>query len=116
VQSYPNNAAAAYYYALSLRKQTVTPSVANDHAAEPYLLRAVELKPDFSNAHYELGLLYQDLGREKKAVEQFEIAVKQRPAFLQAHYHLARLYKKTGRTDSARREFSLVEALKASAP
>lgn len=113
VRIYPSNAAAAYYYALSLRKRTTAPSVVNNHAAEPYLLRAVELKPEFTDAHYELGLLYQDLEQDKKALEQLEIVVKQRPSFLQAHYHLARLYKKDGRADLARQEFSRIEALKA---
>jgi tetratricopeptide (TPR) repeat protein len=111
--NYPNNAAAQYYYALSLRKRTIAPSAAHDRSAESFLLRAVEIKPDFTDAHYELGLLYRDLQEDTKAIAQFEIAVKQRPSFLQAHYHLAQLYKKTGRADLARREFARIEELKA---
>jgi tetratricopeptide (TPR) repeat protein len=115
VRNYPTNAAAQYYYALSIRKRTVSQSAASAHAAEPYLLHAVELKPDFTEAHYELGILYQDLYENRKAIEQFEIATKQRPNYLQAHYHLARLYDKEGKVDLARREFSRIETLKAAA-
>ena len=102
-----------YYYARSLRKRTLAPSAAHDRSAEAFLLRAVEIKPEFTDAHYELGLLYWDLQEDTKAIAQLEIAVKQRPSFLQAHYHLAQLYKKSGRADLARREFALIEELKA---
>ena len=112
VRNYPTNAAAQYYYALSLRKRTVSQSAADARAAEPYLLHAVALKPDFTDAHYELGVLYQDLRENKKAIEHLEIATRQRPNFLQAHYHLARLYDKEGRADLARQEFSRIAALK----
>lgn len=112
--NYPRNAAAEYYYALSLRKRATSPSKTNDQAAEPFLLRAVELNPDFTDAHYELGALYQDLQQDRKAIQQFEIAAKQRPAFLQAHYHLAQLYNKNGALELARQEFSRIQALKAS--
>jgi tetratricopeptide (TPR) repeat protein len=112
-RNYPTNAAAQYYYALSLRKRTAAPSTDNDRVAEPYLLRAIELNPDFTDAHYELGLLYQDLGENRKAIGQLEIAIKHRPNLVQAHYHLAQLYKKVGRPDLAGQEFSRFEALKA---
>jgi tetratricopeptide (TPR) repeat protein len=111
--NYPDNAAAQYYYALSLRKRTVAPSAAHDRSAEAFLLRAVQIKPEFTDAHYELGLLYRDLQEDTKAIAQLEIAVKQRPSFVQAHYHLAQLYKKSGQPDLARREFARIEELKA---
>jgi Tfp pilus assembly protein PilF len=79
------------------------------------LLRAIELRPGFTDAHYELGVLYQDLQEDRKAIGQLEIAVKQRPNFVQAHYHLAQLYKRVQRPDLARQEFSRIEALKANA-
>jgi len=113
VHNYPNNAAAEYYYGLSLRKRTLAPSKVNNQAAEPYLLRAVDLKPDFADAHYELGRLYQDLQEDGKAIQEFEIAARQRPTFLHAHYHLAQLYRKGGKEGLARKEFSRIEALKA---
>ena len=107
VHAYPRNAAASYYYALSLRKRTL------NREAEHYLLHALGLQPNFTDAHYELGLLYQEQRESAKAIAQLQIAAKQRPDFLQAHYHLAQLYKKIGKTDLANAEFARTEELKA---
>jgi tetratricopeptide (TPR) repeat protein len=115
VRLYPKNAAAQFYYGLSLRKRNAAQSAANDREAETYLARAIEIQPDFTDAHFELGVLYQDLQEDHRAIAQFEIATKQRPDFLQAHYRLAQLYKKTGNTALARKEFSRIEALKINA-
>ncbi|MGH9696618.1 MAG: tetratricopeptide repeat protein, partial [Bryobacteraceae bacterium] len=102
VQLYPENAAANYYYALSLQAR-----------GESYLQKAVQLDPAFTDAHYHLGLLYEDAGATGKAMAQYEIVIRQRPGFSQAHYHLARLYQKSGKSDLARKEFALLETLKA---
>jgi tetratricopeptide (TPR) repeat protein len=113
VRSYPDNASAQYYYGLSLRKRAQSQSMANNRSAEGHLLRAVQLNPDFTEAHYELGVLYQDSQEDTKAIEQLEIAARLRPAFVKAHYHLGQLYKRIGRADLAKKEFSRIEELKA---
>jgi tetratricopeptide (TPR) repeat protein len=95
---YPKNAAANYYYGLSLGPR-----------GEPYLERTVQLDPGFTEAHYRLGLLYEDGGAMTKAIAQYEIAVEQRPDFSQAHYHLARLYQKSGKRELAKKEFALIK-------
>ncbi len=89
---YPNNPAANYYYALSLRKRTLSsgPNAAAKQA-ETYLLKAVALKPEWAEAHYELGLLYEDEAQDFKAIPEFELAIKARTDLPKAHYHLARL-------------------------
>jgi tetratricopeptide (TPR) repeat protein len=102
VQLYPENASANYYYALTLGKR-----------GESYLLKALQLDPTLTDAHYQLGLLYEDIGARGKAVAQYEIAIRQRPGFSQAHYHLARLYQKSGKLDLAQKEFALLKMLKA---
>jgi tetratricopeptide (TPR) repeat protein len=98
VALYPKNAAANYYYARSLGR-----------SGESYLQRAVQLNPTFTDAHYRLGLLYEETGETANAIAQFQIAVQQRPDFFQAHYHLARLYQKSGKADLARKEFALLK-------
>lgn len=113
VRLYPKNASAQYYYGLSLRRRTVTQSSENDRLAEGYLVCAVQLKPEFTDAHYELGVLYQDLRQDKKAIEQFEIATRLQPDLVKAHYRLAQLYKRGGRGDLAEKEFARIELLKA---
>ncbi len=114
VRRYPTNAAAAYYYGLSLRKREgAASSDAYNREAERYLRQAILLKPDLTDAHYELGVLYQDKQEDERAIGQFEIAIKQKPDFLQAHYRLAQMYKKIGKDALASREFAVIERLKA---
>jgi tetratricopeptide (TPR) repeat protein len=110
---YPDNAAAAYYYALSLRGRNVSSAAAWDMAqAEALLKRAVKLDPNFAEAHYELALLYEDQQQEVSAMREFETAVKLRPDFAKAHYRLARLYRKQGKSELAEKEYRAFEALK----
>ncbi|HEX4169429.1 MAG TPA: tetratricopeptide repeat protein [Bryobacteraceae bacterium] len=103
---YPKNAAANYYYALSLRT-----SGANDQA-EMFLQRAVAEAPAYAEAHYELGLIYADSGRTKRAVDEYLQAVRYKPDLSAAHYRLAQLYAKEGQTEQARREFEIVKGLR----
>jgi tetratricopeptide (TPR) repeat protein len=101
VELYPKNAAANYYYALSLGSR-----------GESYLEKAVQVDPAFTDAHYHLGLLAEGAGESGKAITQYEIAIRQRPGFSQAHYRLARLYQKSGKTDLAREEFAILKTLR----
>jgi tetratricopeptide (TPR) repeat protein len=113
VHSHPDSSLANYYYGLSLRKRSSGDG--NAAAAEPYLLKAVRFAPGFTDAHFELGLLYEDLHVNLKAIAQYEIAIQQRPDSLKAHYRLAQLYSKEGQRALAQRELSAVAALKAKA-
>jgi tetratricopeptide (TPR) repeat protein len=110
---YPGNSAANYYYALSLRKRSLsTDNKAGQQGAEAYLVKAVRLRPDFPEARYELGLLYEDEARDNDAIHEYELAAKSQPTFMKAHYRLARLYRKTGREALAEKEFQTLKALK----
>lgn len=110
---YPENAAVAYYYALSLRERNLSSSADRDIAqAEALLKRAVKLDPNFAEAHYELGLLYEDEQQEAGAMREYELAAKLRPDFAKAHYRLARLYRKQGKSELAEKEYRAFEALK----
>jgi len=113
VRIYPDNAAANYYYALSIRKR-VTPDGSPPAVPDPetLLLKAVKLNPGFADAHYELGLLYEDRRRDSAAIREYETAIKLRPGLSKAHYHLGRLYQKNGRPALAQKEFRAFEDLK----
>jgi tetratricopeptide (TPR) repeat protein len=104
-QTYPDNSAANYYYALSLRD-------AKRDGVEKYLIKASELKPAFAAAHYELGVLYEEESRDSEATHQFELAVRYAPDLRKAHYHLARMYQKAGQEALSQKEFQAVKALK----
>jgi tetratricopeptide (TPR) repeat protein len=112
-RNYPNNPAANYYYALSLRNRTTGAAPdADAQKAETLLVRAVKLNFGMTDAHYQLGLLYEDRQDVPRAIREYEIVTEQRANFAQAHYRLARLYAKTGKADLAAHEFSVVKTLK----
>jgi tetratricopeptide (TPR) repeat protein len=111
---YPGSAEANYYYAICLRGRTLGGQANADNAkAETLLLNAMRLNPQLTDAHYQLGLLYEDTQQDAGAIREYEVAIRQRPNFSKAHYRLARLYLKTGKKQLATREFSVVETLKA---
>lgn len=113
-REYPNNSPANYYYALSLRRRTTAnASPQADAQAGELLLHAIQLSPAWAEAHYELGLLYEDELRPHDAVREYQLTIKLKPEFAKAHYRLARLYEKQGRPQLAQTEFHLFEALKA---
>lgn len=110
---YPQNAPANYYYALSLRKRSLeTGSQKEWSQAEALLKKSAALDPSFVDAHYQLGLLYEDEGRAAEAIREYETSVQLRKDLSPAHYRLALLYKKTGKLTLARQEFAIVEELK----
>jgi tetratricopeptide (TPR) repeat protein len=111
-REYPGNAAANYYYALSLRRRTTRGhSAGADKEAEKLLLQATRLKPDWADAHYQLGLLYEDELQPGNAIREYQTAVRLEPKLAKAHYRLARLYEKDGQAQLARFEFHAFEAL-----
>ena len=111
---YPDNAAANYYYALSLRRRALTAEPDRSWSeVEKLLLRAVKLNPKYSEAHLELGLLYDDERRDARAIGQYEAVIRLHGADLsRAHYRLGRLYQRIGQTALAKKEFDAFEALK----
>jgi len=61
----------------------------------------VELKPDYAEAHYNLGLALQDLGEAEKAVASLRQAVKLKPDYAEAHNNLGRALQDLGKLDEA---------------
>ena len=59
-------------------------------SAESKYKRAIELNPDYTQVHYNLGLLYEDLQDFKQAQTQYSLAVQS--GFPPANNNLARLY------------------------
>jgi tetratricopeptide (TPR) repeat protein len=102
---YPENAAADYYFALSLV------DAGDDAGAEARLLKAVALNSRFAEAHFQLGVLYQRRDEAAKAVRELEAAVKLHHGLKAAHYRLATLYKAQGLPEKAQRELEIFRAL-----
>ena len=60
------------------------------------ILRALELKPDYAQAHASLGLLYWRQADRSKALDSFRQAVMSDPDLPEAHYNLGLALAQTG--------------------
>jgi tetratricopeptide (TPR) repeat protein len=110
VALYPQNAAANYYYALSLRKHSDSSEAVTQ--AEALLRKAVRLNPAFAEAHYELATICEAKSLDAEAVQEYETATKLDSGLEKAHFRLARLYQRLGKSALAREQFRAFEAAK----
>jgi tetratricopeptide (TPR) repeat protein len=69
--------------------------------AAVFLERAIALKPDFAEAHYNLGRAYTALNDPAKAREQLTIAAKLQPGFYEAETLLGALLAASGENEQA---------------
>ena len=109
IEVYPKNAAANYYYALSLWKRTSGSE--NRQTVETYLKKAVALDPKMADAHLQLGILYEDAKQMPEAIREYESAAKLDPENEKTHFRLARAYRAAGRDEQAQEQFRLYRQL-----
>ena len=62
---------------------------------------AVKIKPDYAEAHKNLGITLRDLGQFDEAVLSLKKAISINPGYVDAHYNLAIMYKDIGQLDKA---------------
>jgi tetratricopeptide (TPR) repeat protein len=67
---------------------------------------AVSLDGEFAEAHYNLGVIYEDLGRYDKAESSFSRAVRANPKLTEASASLGRIYLLRGNTAKAKEFFN----------
>jgi len=63
--------------------------------------RAVQLDPDYAEAHSNLGIALKELGRLPEAIEQYKEALRARPDLVAAHYALGMALWLTGKREDA---------------
>lgn len=73
----------------------------HDPGAEPAYRRALTLRPDHPEAHYNLGVYYLEKGRLDEAIACNRKALALRPDFVAAHNNLANALRARGRHDEA---------------
>jgi len=66
----------------------------------------VRLNPDHAQAYHYLGLAYEELGREDKALAAFQALAKLNPAYPAVQANLGLAYYRAGRHEDAVRAFS----------
>jgi tetratricopeptide (TPR) repeat protein len=77
-------------------------SNAGEHAkAAAELEKAIQIAPEFADAHNDLGVQYVALGRHEEALAQFQAAVRIAPGMSRAYSNLAWVLLKLGRPADA---------------
>ena len=80
------------------------------------LRRAVELKPDFTEAHYNLGAAYRDVGNADAALAAYRCAAELVPKFADVHVDIAALLRDRRELEEAERSLRVALALKPNFP
>jgi tetratricopeptide (TPR) repeat protein len=112
VQLYPSNGPAIYYYSMSLWQRSHDESAADFGKVEALLKQSIAADPDFYEAHYQLGILYQDQLKYPDAIQEFVKTVRLRPDFNRAHYRLVLLYNRTNQKQLADEHLAILKQIK----
>ena len=81
--------------------------------ALPYLLKAIDQKPELAQAHRDLGRVYSEKGDFQKAMEHFRLVTKLSPEEPTVHYRMALIHKRLGNKEEETKEIALFRKLKA---
>ena len=103
----PDLAEAHYGLSVALPRQ----SRERVEAGIEHALRAVALRHEFPEAHFQLGAVLSRLGWYERAVQAFEITLRLRPGLIHAHRYLARIYPRLDRSDLARQHHEMAARL-----
>jgi len=84
----------------------------NYEKAEQYYKKAIELNPDFENAHYWLGKVYKQTGAYSQAIEQWKKVLRINSGNQYAFWNLVGSFKSTSRVNSDKASDYLNEGIK----
>jgi tetratricopeptide (TPR) repeat protein len=112
VHLYPNNGPAIYYYAMSLWERPEGQPAADLGVIEALLQKAVAADPALYEAHFQLGVLYQNQQKYQDAIGEFKQTIKLRPDYGSAHYHLFLLYTRTHQKQLADEHLAILKQIK----
>jgi len=112
VQLYTNNGPAIYYYAMSLWQRSAGEPAADLDTIKHLLKQAIAADPNFYEAHYQLGILYQDQQKYPDAIQEFNQTLKLRPDYNRAHYRLFLLYSRTHQKQLADEHLAILKQIK----
>jgi tetratricopeptide (TPR) repeat protein len=76
------------------------------------LREVIQAKPDFADAHYELGKALLQKGEIRDAVADLELAAKLAPDKPYVHYQLGRAYLAAGRKTEGENHLEISRQLK----
>ena len=82
------------------------------NAAVKHYEKAIAIKPDYSKAHFNLGVTLQELGQGDVAVQSYEKALVIEPDYAEAHNNLGIALKELEQLDAAVESFKKAIAIK----
>ena len=85
-------------------------SVANGTAALEIAMKAINIKPDYSDAYYNIGVLFQEVGKNDFAEENYKKAIYLKPNYPEAHNNLGSILQELGSLKEA--EISFKKSIK----
>jgi tetratricopeptide (TPR) repeat protein len=110
----PDNAAAQYYYAMSLWKGKRLEDASVDfQAVEALLRKAISLDDKLVEAHVEMGNLYADQHAYARSIPEYQRALELDANLPDAHYRLGQDYVHTGDKQRAQVEFEVYQKQRA---
>ncbi|HKT11952.1 MAG TPA: tetratricopeptide repeat protein [Terriglobia bacterium] len=111
-EGHPASPESLYYCGVSLfRSGEGMAKPADLKMAQDYLERALNLKPEFSQVHFELGRLYLLQSAYENAAHQFLETIRIDPQSANAHYQLGVTYRKLGHLAMAQQQLAQYSAL-----
>jgi tetratricopeptide (TPR) repeat protein len=79
--------------------------------ARPFLTESLKFDPNFSQAHFQLGVLLEKHNETVTAIQELNRAAVLDEADPQSHYVLARVYRRAGNEEQSRRELQTFQSL-----
>ena len=73
--------------------------------AATYYEKAIEIKPDYYKAHFNLGGVLQEQGKLKVSIDSFEKALSIKPDYAEAYNNIGSVFKELDQSDNAIRSF-----------
>lgn len=73
----------------------------NHKNAVELITKALIIKPDYADAHSNLGNALQELGKLDEAIDSFHKAIAIRPNYVEAHFNLGNAFRDLGKLDEA---------------
>ena len=77
-----------------------------------YYEKALDIKPDYAEAHNNLAITLQELNQLDAAVERYKKALTIKPDYAEAHYNLGDTLHKLGQLDASVRSYEKAIAIK----
>ena len=108
----PRDPWAFYHYGAMLFLQAQAGSGIGFDSAKSFLGTALALKPQFAEAHLQMGIIEQAEGHLPEAARSLERAVRANPDLPNPHYRLGLVYQRLGNVEQSKAELQLFGKLK----